>query len=165
MSFIDWQDLFNEVFEDCYDSWILAFLHRNDMSQHENLEKNCAKMTRTGYAHFHCKKCSKTWSSAKAQVILYHPKSKTSSRKVTLRFYGQQCKRCSNRNNHFVDPEFEDDKIKLYLEALYQKFGWYYYGEERPETQNQDINKERQMNGPHVKELCEACQSGCCERL
>ena len=113
---------------------------------------------------FHCPKCSNSWASAKAMAILYHPNPNQPRGKVTLRLFGQQCRRCSRVNDYFVDPEFEDDSIRLTLDKLYNKFKWVYYGEERPKRAERRDDRPNKIEGPHKKELCEACRMGCCEQ-
>jgi hypothetical protein len=67
-------------------------------------------------------------------------------------------------DDYYVDPEFENDWIKATLEKLYVRFGWVYYGETKPEPKENTGNKDNNIQGPHMKELCEACQSGCCDQ-
>jgi hypothetical protein len=182
MSFIDWKDLFDDIFESYPNKWILTFLHRNNPRQYQKLQNN-RQMERTGYARymnffgffmyrdcffdlhrFHCPKCSKAWTSAKAKVIFYYPNNDQPLGKVTLRFFGQQCKQCSHTNDYFVDPEFENETIKLFLEKLYERIGWFCYGKKRPKTIRSNDHHENKIDGPHEKALCEACRMGCCDK-
>jgi len=179
MSFIEWKDIFDDIFEAYPDKWTLTCVHRNNRSQYEKLQKK-RQMPRTRYARyvsfasflfisilffcrFHCSKCSNNWASAKAMVILYYPNSNESLGKVTLRFFGQQCRRCSR--NNFVDPEFDEESIKLTLEKLYERIGWNCYGEERPPKMENNNDKKNNIQGPHETNLCEACQLGCCDQI
>jgi hypothetical protein len=97
-------------------------------------------------------------------VVLYYPHHKQSSGNVTLRFFGQQCRKCSRVNDYFVDPEFENDWIKLTLEKLHVTFGWLYYGEKKPEKKEFNGDKKNNITGPHESKLCEACRMGCCDQ-
>ncbi len=81
-----------------------------------------------------------------------------------MRFYGQQCRKCSRFNNDFVDPEYDDDKMKLILEKLYERIGYDCYGKKRPPKPKIDVEKKNNIQGPHEKNLCEACRMGCCDQ-
>ena len=179
MSFIEWTDVFNDVFEDEPDDWCLTLVHRNDASQIRRFEGQ-GKMTRTVFARyvdmqecrslvhhsfdrFHCGRCSNTWASAKAMLVLYYPRQGQPLGRVTLRFFGQECKKCQSRGVRFVEPELEIDAIQLTLEKLKERIGWDCYGRQRPKKLDMPDNRKRPMNGPHEKHLCEACQLGECE--
>jgi hypothetical protein len=97
-------------------------------------------------------------------VILYYPNYGESLGSVTLRFFGQQCKRCSRVYDYYVDPEFEDESIRLILERLYERIGWFCYGKKRPPKNKTDNHRENKIEGPHEKNLCEACRLGCCDQ-
>ncbi|CAF1083323.1 unnamed protein product [Adineta steineri] len=140
MSFIDWKDIFDDIFEAYPDKWSLNQMHRNNVSQLRKLQTK-RTMERQAYARFHCPKCQ-----------------------ITSRFYGQQCKKCSRNGNYFVDPEYDTDEIKFILEKLYERIGWNCYGKKRPPKTTNTSDKEIDMKGPHEKSLCEACQLGCCDR-
>lgn len=96
-------------------------------------------------------------------VLLYFPTSNQPLGKVTLRFFGQQCKKCSG--NNFVDPEFDNDTIKLTLEKLYERIGWFCYGKERPPKTRNNDHQMNKIQGPHEKALCEACRLGYCDQI
>jgi hypothetical protein len=51
MSFIDWRDLFDEIFEDYPHSWKLTCVQRSNTRQLQKLQK-CRKMERTAYAKY-----------------------------------------------------------------------------------------------------------------
>lgn len=51
MSFIDWKDLFDDIFEGYPDKWTLNWVHRNNTSQYQKLQ-NKREMERTGYARY-----------------------------------------------------------------------------------------------------------------
>ncbi|CAF3795441.1 unnamed protein product [Rotaria sp. Silwood1] len=163
MSIIDWQTLFDDVFDGYPDKWTLTYVHRND--KHNNRKfKNQRLFERTGYAKFHCSKCSNGWASAKAKVILYYPNANESLGTVNLRFFGQQCKKCVGNKSNFADPEFDDDWIKSTLEKLYERIGWNCYGIQRPPKTVNNKRKLNKIEGPHETALCEACQLGCCDQ-
>jgi hypothetical protein len=47
MSFIDWRDVFDDIFEAYPDKWKLTYVHRNDTSQNQKLQtKREMKWTR-----------------------------------------------------------------------------------------------------------------------
>ncbi|CAF1207134.1 unnamed protein product [Adineta steineri] len=163
MSFIDWKDIFDDIFEAYPDKWSLNQMHRNNVSQLRKLQTK-RTMERQAYARFHCPKCSNSWTSAKAQVIFYYPSANQRLGQITSRFYGQQCKKCSRNGNYFVDPEYDTDEIKFILEKLYERIGWNCYDKKRPPKTTNTSDKEIDMKGPHEKSLCEACQLGCCDR-
>jgi len=112
---------------------------------------------------FHCSKCSNNWGSAKAIVVFYYPNDNQSLEKVVLRFFGQQCKKCSRTD--FVDPEFDDEVIKSILEKLYQRIGWFCYGKERPPRKQNNDSQKHNITGPHESYLCEACRLGFCDQI
>jgi hypothetical protein len=49
MSFIDWKDLFDDIFEASSDKWKLKHVQRNDTSQNRKLQTK-REMKWTGYA-------------------------------------------------------------------------------------------------------------------
>ncbi len=51
MSFIDWKDLFDDIFESYPDNWTLICVHRNDKSQCDKLGEQ-RQMKKTGYARY-----------------------------------------------------------------------------------------------------------------
>jgi hypothetical protein len=51
MSFIEWKDLFDDIFEGYPDQWTLTHVHRNDKIQFQKLQ-NQRKMERDGYARY-----------------------------------------------------------------------------------------------------------------
>ena len=117
-------------------------------------------------SRFHCPKCSHNWTSAIAKVDLYYPKSRKSLSQVTLRFYGQECRRCSQKAVYYVDPNFNVDDIQIMLEKLHERVGWSCYGKKRTEKKVIGTsNRDRVMNGPHEKHLCEACKMGRCDQV
>ncbi|CAF3353965.1 unnamed protein product [Rotaria socialis] len=164
MSLIEWQSLFEDVFESYPDKWALRCVYRHDSSQNRRLQ-NKRVMDRTGYARFHCPKCSNGWASAKAKITLYYPNYDEPIGTVLLRFYGQKCKKCDGRKLSFADPEFEVDWINLTLEKLYESIGCCFYGKQRPEKPKNDYNKVINIEGPHESKLCEACQLGRCDQM
>ncbi|CAF2559645.1 unnamed protein product [Rotaria sp. Silwood2] len=163
MSIIDWQTLFDDIFDGYPDKWTLSCVHRSDKRQNKKLE-NQRKMEKTGYARFHCPKCSNGWASAKAKVVLYYPNANEPVGRVSIRFFGQQCKKCCRNATYFADPEFEDDWIKPTLEKLYERIGWNCYHQKRPTKPIYNDRKVTNIEGPHEKALCEACQLGCCNQ-
>ena len=94
-------------------------------------------------------------------VMFYYPNSGEQLGKVTMRFFGQQCRKCSRTKDYYVDPEFEDESIRLILEKL---DGWNCYGKKRPARKDKFDNCNNEIQGPHEKTLCEACRFGCCEQ-
>ncbi|CAF0962114.1 unnamed protein product [Adineta ricciae] len=165
MSLIEWRDVFDDIFQDYSDTWSLNQAHRNDKNLFNRLQtQNC--LTQTRYAGFHCPKCSHYWTSARAKVDLYYPKSHQSLGQVKLRLYGQECLKCSRKMVYYVDPIFSIDVIQIILEKLHERVGWFCYGKERPEkTVTDTSDRGRVMNGPHEKELCEACKMGRCDQV
>ncbi len=117
------------------------------------------------FYRFHCPKCSKGWASAKAKVVFYYPNRNQPLGRVSMRFYGQQCRKCSRVNNNFVDPEYDNDAMKLILEKLYEIIGYNCYGKQRPPKPKNYVEKENNIQGPHEKNLCEACKMGCCDQI
>jgi hypothetical protein len=51
MTFIEWREVFEEIFEDCPDSWTLSRVHRNDRNQLQKLESR-RRMTWTAFAQY-----------------------------------------------------------------------------------------------------------------
>ncbi len=51
MSFIDWKDSFDDIFEAYPGKWTLNFLHRNNKNPYEKL-KNKRTMQHIGYARY-----------------------------------------------------------------------------------------------------------------
>jgi hypothetical protein len=49
MSFIDWRDVFDDIFEAYPDKWKLTYVHRNDTSQNQKLQTK-REMKWTTYA-------------------------------------------------------------------------------------------------------------------
>ncbi|CAF1303119.1 unnamed protein product [Adineta ricciae] len=165
MSLIEWRDAFDDIFQDYSDTWSLNQAHRNDKSLFNRLQTQYC-LTQTRYARFHCPKCSNNWASAKAKVDLYYQKSHKSLGQVTLRFYGQECRKCSRKAVYYVDPDFDIDAIQIILEKLHERVGWFCYGKNRPEKRIIDTsNRDRVMNGPHQEHLCEACKMGRCDQV
>ncbi|CAF1280033.1 unnamed protein product [Rotaria sordida] len=163
MSFIEWRTLFDDIFDGYSDEWTLTYVHRNDKIQNQNLE-NKRRMERTGYAKFYCSKCWNSWASAKAKVFLYYPNTNEPLGRITLRFFGQQCRKCSRNKIYFVNPEFDEDWIESTLEKLYERIGWFCYGKERLTKPIKNDQQASNIAGPHEKALCEACQLGCCDQ-
>ncbi|UJR08322.1 hypothetical protein I4U23_012593 [Adineta vaga] len=164
MSFIDWNDLFDEIFEGYSHKWTLKQAHRHATHMFGHLQtQRC--MERTKYAKFHCPKCSKGWASAKAKVDLYYPNFNQRLGQVTIRFYGQECRRCSRKGTYYVDPEFELDDIRFILEKLYERIGWDCYHKERPKTTKTYVERDNKIQGPHEEKLCEACKMGRCDQV
>jgi hypothetical protein len=98
-------------------------------------------------------------------VIFYYPKQGERLGTVNMRFFGQQCKRCSRTNGYYVDPEFDDDSIRLILEKLYERIGWFCYDKARPPRKETGDNRPNKIQGPHEKSLCEACRLGHCDQI
>jgi hypothetical protein len=118
----------------------------------------------SNFFRFHCPKCSNQWASAKAMVVFYYPNKGERIGLVQMRFFGQQCRQCSRKSDYYVDPEFEDDSIQIILKKLYEKIGWDCYGKARPAKSNIHKDRPNQIQGPHEKNLCEACHLGYCDR-
>lgn len=95
--------------------------------------------------------------------MFYYPNLNQRLGQVTLRFFGQQCKKCSGKT--FADPEFDTEIIQTSIQKLYERIGWNCYGKERPPKKEKSDRHKYKIQGPHEKHLCEACQLGFCEKL
>jgi hypothetical protein len=85
-----------------------------------------------------------------------------------MQVFGQQCRKCSQRNGPYVDPIFGFDTIEAILEKLYELIGQKCYNKDKPSKKRNDANDEEEEENPydakgeHESDLCEACKLRIC---
>ncbi|CAF1396055.1 unnamed protein product [Didymodactylos carnosus] len=157
MSFIDWNDAFNNSkFNDLSHNWSFDLMPKNI----NGLSKENRRYVQQKYAHFTCTRCSNGWSSAKATVEFYH-RLDCGRGTIRMLLLGQQCKKCGNRNGTYSEPDFPSDVMEKILDNLHRCICEKYYGQ--PRVKNRNPENAKKMNGPHIRELCEACRKGICK--
>ncbi|CAF1358198.1 unnamed protein product, partial [Didymodactylos carnosus] len=119
-----------------------------------------ARAQRSRNKSFTCTRCSNGWSSAKATVEFYH-RLDCGRGTIRMLLLGQQCKKCGNRNGTYSEPDFPSDVMEKILDNLHRCICEKYYGQ--PRVKNRNPENAKKMNGPHIRELCEACRKGICK--
>lgn len=95
---------------------------------------------------------------------MFFPQQGEARGTVQIRFFGQECKKCSRKRCQYVDPEFDKVWIRSALERFYQIIAVCFYGKKEPKSVKPKKVKEYDTKGPHETKLCEACRMGCCSQ-
>jgi hypothetical protein len=102
------------------------------------------------FAKFRCKRCVKTWVSAKVTLIFPH-KIRYEGIEYAIQTFGQKCMECQSLSQPCISPAMLEDKTKDVLT--------YYLG--LRERRYAEYDHERRTD-PHVSRLCKACELGKC---
>ncbi|XP_030072915.1 uncharacterized protein LOC115479224 [Microcaecilia unicolor] len=114
------------------------------------------------FGRFRCSGCSRTWASAKVQILFYMKLEMWPTRRgwVTMRVFKQECGKCSAAT--FEEPEFLSENIEAALEKLVNRIQEKFYSDfSRKNTTSAFVHNGKQ-DGPHESEHCEACRLGLC---
>ncbi|XP_029472899.1 receptor-transporting protein 3-like [Rhinatrema bivittatum] len=115
------------------------------------------------FGRFRCSGCSRTWASAKIQ-ILFHMKLETMPERrgwVKMRVFKQECKKCSGAT--FEEPEFLSENIEVALEKLVSRIQEKCYRDLSGKSTTSAFNYTGKQDGPHESAHCEACRLGLCD--
>ncbi|XP_029471628.1 uncharacterized protein LOC115098807 [Rhinatrema bivittatum] len=155
--------IWNSIFEDklkkkgLNDPWTLAL---NDSIQPNQGWK---RYTLQIFGRFRCSGCSRTWASAKIQ-ILFHMKLETMPERrgwVKMRVFKQECKNCSGAT--FEEPEFLSENIEVALEKLVNRIQEKCYRDLSGKSTTSAFIYTGKQDGPHESAHCEACCLGLCD--
>ncbi|XP_075995699.1 receptor-transporting protein 3-like [Genypterus blacodes] len=162
-----WLDTFVEMLNednelDYDDNWTLNFNYsQTDTVTKEDRRRGMKIYSHCAFGDFECESCLKTWSSAKVVVLFrYRLRSDADRGTVTMRPFGQACRRC--QNDQYYLPGFTQDKVESALGKLFAKIRKNCYGEEDDEEQDSGSGDFEKKTKPHEKSLCEACKMGIC---
>ncbi|XP_068700219.1 receptor-transporting protein 4-like [Montipora foliosa] len=178
-----WHDTFERVFQIFLpDEWRLE--PTNDgMSREWKQFRDSAKVK------FICKGCRNSWTSMRGVVMFWFKKIDRTDRRdgliqreeeddetrpteeastrnknlYSLRFklYGQQCKRCSNKN--FQQPQWYEEEVDKVLNNVHRKIGEVFYDFKKEERNNS--KRHGRPRWSHDSERCQACQEGQCSNV
>ncbi|XP_029473204.1 receptor-transporting protein 2-like [Rhinatrema bivittatum] len=115
------------------------------------------------FGRFRCSGCSRTWASAKIQ-ILFHMKLETMPERrgwVKMRVFKQECKKCSGAT--FEEPEFLSENIEVALEKLVNRIQEKCYRDLSGKSTTSAFIYTGIQDGPHESAHCEACHLGLCD--
>ncbi|KAJ8334344.1 hypothetical protein SKAU_G00399830 [Synaphobranchus kaupii] len=158
-----WSDTFNKTLEEELDynnSWVFQF----NNSLQDNLSTEERRMgwkicRHSAYGRFRCGRCSRSWPSAQVTVLFhYRLCSGTAQGTVTMRPFGQACRRCTGE---FQLPAFSKEEVQKALRKLVSKIKKNCYGE-NIDGHSSNPSSEKVFTKPHESSLCEACSQGIC---
>ncbi|XP_008542063.1 receptor-transporting protein 3 [Equus przewalskii] len=155
-----WKQVFQELIQEVkpWHKWTL----RLDESLLPGIQKRgWTQYQQWGFARFQCSSCSRTWASARVQVLFHMHWSEVKSRgRVKMRVFAQRCQKCSQPP--FEVPEFTNENISRILNNLVVRILKKCYGEEFKLTEEIPMIREISLEGPHDSDNCEACLQGFC---
>ncbi|XP_015280712.1 PREDICTED: receptor-transporting protein 3-like [Gekko japonicus] len=116
------------------------------------------------FARFECSSCSKEWKSAQV-VVRFHMRLESSrwgssQGQVKTRLFGQRCRRCLQAT--YEVPIFSEEAAHKLLHNLVLKILDKCYGEPPQNSHFFKHDAEEDVEGPHDRDNCEACQDGTC---
>ncbi|XP_054840055.1 receptor-transporting protein 3-like [Eublepharis macularius] len=119
------------------------------------------------FARFECSYCSKKWKSIQV-VIHFHMhldkrRWSQSQGQVKMRIFRQKCQKCKNAK--YEMPVFSEEAVEKLLQNLTLKILKKCYGESSKSNQFFKPVAEEEVEGPHDRRNCEACQEGMCEAV
>lgn len=154
-----WRSQFDRLSSGLTHSWKLRTVKQLP-SIEEDRNDGWKRYQGKGKVQFKCKKCRNTWSSLYGTVIFhYRLNTNESQGEVKMQPMGQKCRDCSADN--FEEAEWYRSEISEVLSNLLAKVKVKYY-DCRPKSRNPPPSDRRKMNGPHRRDLCEACEKGVC---
>ncbi|KAL8188278.1 UNVERIFIED_CONTAM: hypothetical protein K2H54_064563 [Gekko kuhli] len=116
------------------------------------------------FARFECSSCSKEWKSAQV-LVRFHMRLETSrwglsQGLVKMRTFRQRCHSCLKVK--FEEPIFSEEAVRKLLHNLVLKILEKCYEEPQKSWQFFKHDAEEDVDGPHDRDHCEACQEGVC---
>ncbi|XP_065326961.1 receptor-transporting protein 3-like [Pelmatolapia mariae] len=141
------------------DPWSLTFSYKqtDKLSKKEN-KRGWKVFFHCAYGNFQCASCRRIWPSVRV-VLLFRYRLRGGKGAVTMRPFGQACRRCQDDNFHL--PGFYKEEAKEALLRLFSEIRKNCYGVE-DENEEGDSGATRRRSKPHEKTLCEACCFGLC---
>nr|XP_033813697.1 receptor-transporting protein 3-like [Geotrypetes seraphini] len=115
------------------------------------------------FGRFRCSSCSRTWASAKVQ-ILFHMKLEMGPVRhgwVMMRVFKQECGKCSAAT--LEEPEFVSENIEIALERLVNRIQEKFYRDFSGKNTTSAFIRSGKQDGPHESAHCEACRLGLCD--
>nr|DBA26276.1 TPA: hypothetical protein GDO54_010559 [Pyxicephalus adspersus] len=162
-----WIDIFHDLqmteLEQSYGkTWVLQFRYDLEDSLTQEHRYNGWKISQTTiHGSFTCPGCQHFWNSGRVSLIFHYCLGRTRRATVLLRPFGQMCRDCDN--NSFIKPTFREETVERVLENLILKIKKNCYGEYIA-TIRPDRNRNLPRTKPHERDLCEACDSGVCNK-
>ncbi|XP_075962353.1 receptor-transporting protein 4-like [Anarhichas minor] len=160
-----WRETFEELLDDDNeldygDQWTLNFNYsQTDQVTVEERKRGWKVYCHSsGYGHFLCASCSKSWSSAKV-TLLFRYRLRGDRGSVIMRPFGQACRSCND--NSFKQPGFAMEEVENALLRLCAKIRKNCYGEDDDDHSGGSGNRSDNRK-PHEKALCQACSQGIC---
>lgn len=159
------------------DIWIAEFRRQFSELHNWKLEEisNSSKMTRKphgwfqfreyGEVDFCCTRCCRTWFSSHGAVVFYcwSAEPRRSGGLVSVELLGQKCKQCGSLR--YETPQWTREEVSEVISSLLVKVKAKYYGIKSPQRQSRNQHpNERTSNGPHLPNLCQACENGVCTK-
>ncbi|XP_040287016.1 receptor-transporting protein 3-like [Bufo bufo] len=113
------------------------------------------------YGSFQCSSCKRWWNSAQVHIMFRIRLEPTSRRgTVIMKIYRQRCRRCNT--SIFQKPEISRENIKRVISNLVSKIQSMVYGRRNTNPPLMPENYSADVDGPHEKKHCEACQMQVC---
>ncbi|XP_053166185.1 receptor-transporting protein 3-like [Hemicordylus capensis] len=117
------------------------------------------------FASFKCSNCSRDWKSAQVAVV-FRMRLERNRRQwdqgegqVKMKALRQKCNKCQGR---YQEPIFSEKMVQLALHNLVVKILEKCYRESNRKMVLQEPEPEEDVEGPHDKANCEACELGLC---
>lgn len=155
-----WQKTFQELIQEVKpsDQWTLT-LDKNLVPN--TLQPEWTQYQQWVFARFTCSWCSRSWASAKVQVLFHMHWNKWDSQgQVKMRIFTQRCNKCSQPP--FEVPEFTEENISRILNNLVFRILKKCYKEGFKSMEEIPTIKDIALEGPHDTDNCEACLRGFC---
>ncbi|XP_004676668.1 PREDICTED: receptor-transporting protein 3 [Condylura cristata] len=126
-----------------------------------NLKPRWMQYQQHTFARFQCSVCSRSWASARVQVLFHLRWNEEASRgEVKMRVFAQKCQKCSQAP--FEAPQIMKENISRILNNLVLHILKKCYKEGFKLVEIPVIIKEVSHEGPHDSHNCEACLQGLC---
>ncbi|KAL8188277.1 UNVERIFIED_CONTAM: hypothetical protein K2H54_064545 [Gekko kuhli] len=142
------------------DQWILTDDLNAEQLQsgwHRQVQKHL-------FARFKCSSCSKVWKSIQVVVVFhirrYRRVWSASQGVVNMRVFRQKCNIC--KKDSYADPIFSEEAIHKVLHGLVVKILEKCYGKSSRAFDSYQPVAEEDVDGPHDRDNCEACEQGMC---
>ncbi|XP_054839735.1 receptor-transporting protein 3-like [Eublepharis macularius] len=159
LSMNDWRKIFKEQMQEVKpnDVWRLKMDWQLDFN---HFSPGWVQVLQDqAHARFTCSQCYHSWLSYQV-VILFHMNWEQKERRgsVLMKPFRQQCLKCSSEKHEV--PEFTETDVTSVIHHLILDIQEKCYGEYVDRSELSEVVWDREYDGPHKRQQCEACRMG-----